>query len=163
MLNDPEIVLDNKALPKTPPPAPEDSITMSTNPIWTPQKSEDLRQHSIFIRRQLEPIDRLARTLFSKAGKALDAKNAEIASLRHQVAHLQTELEAHKPRTRKKVHESSNDKFARISDIGAAEVESRKPPKRRRTARAPDESEIIRQGEEIVVQGLEVIRRAEEE
>jgi 4-hydroxybenzoate polyprenyltransferase len=44
--------------------------------------------HQRGVREGMEASGRLTRTLLAKAGKALDAKNAEIASLKAQVDHL---------------------------------------------------------------------------
>ncbi len=43
-------------------------------------------------------------------------------------------MRATEPRTKKKVREGPNDKFARIEDIIQAEEALHKPPKRRRVA-----------------------------
>jgi 4-hydroxybenzoate polyprenyltransferase len=114
------------------------------------------------VREGMEASGRLTRTLLAKAGKALDAKNAEIASLKAQVDHLTKELEAYEPRGRKKVKENANDKFARIEDIIQAKEDSMKSPtKKRRKTR--QNSHVVEEAEEIIVCGLETIRRAEEE
>ena len=80
----------------------------------------------------------MLRATIHKAGKALDHRNTEAASLRAQVEQLSQELEAHKPYTKRKVKESANDTFAKTEDIIEAQKASEKPPKRRKTAKITD-------------------------
>jgi hypothetical protein len=92
----------------------------------------------------------------------LDHKNAEIAALRAQVAHLSTELEVHRPHTRKRVKEGANERFARIEDIAAAEEASRVVPKKRKTTATASQSHVVEKAEEMIVHGLDRIRAAQE-
>ena len=158
VLEDPEAVLESQALParpETPPPKPGTEF-------WTPQKSQDIRMHQQGVREGMEASERLTRTLLSKAGKALDTKNAEIASLKAQVDNLTKELEVYEPQSRKKVKENANDKFARIEDIIQAKEDSMKSPKKKKR-RTQQNSHAVEEAKEIIVRGLETIRRAEEE
>lgn len=98
----------------------------------------------------------------AKAGKALDAKNAEMASLKAQVDHLTKELESHEPQGRKRVKENANDKFTRIEDIIQAKEDSMKSPKKKKKKTQQDSQEV-KEAEEIIVRGLETIRQVEEE
>ena len=162
VMDDPEAVLDNEALPARPPTPPQLPTAGEQDLFSTPQKSSDLRTMQLVVREQLSPTNRHIRTLFHKAGKSLDLKNAEIAALRQQVLHLQTELEVHKPHTRTRVKESGNERFARISDIATAQKASERAPKRRKTG-ARAEEHIVEEAEEMIVHGLDKIRRVEEE
>lgn len=104
----------------------------------------------------------MLRATIYKAGKALDRKNAEAAGLRAQIEHLTQEMEAHKPRSKKKVKENANDTFARIEDIVAAQEASEKPPKRRKTVKTTDPEPFVEQAQEMIVHGLDRLRQAEE-
>jgi 4-hydroxybenzoate polyprenyltransferase len=163
VLDDPEAVLDDEALPARPPTPPQQANEDDFGLFTTPQRSEDLREHQLVIRDTIDSTDRLVRTLFSKTGKSLDMKNAEIASLKAQVAHLQTELEVHRPHTRKKVKESANNTFARIEDIIEAEEQSQVVPKRRKVTKKVNQAHVVEEAEEMIVHGLDRIRRAQEE
>ena len=101
--------------------------------------------------------------MFTKVGRSLDLKNIEIASLKAQITHLITELEASKPRTRKRVYEDGNERFARIEDIAKAQKASQIPPKRKKTARAESQPHAVEEAREIIARGLEQYRQAEEE
>lgn len=158
VLDDPEAVLESQALPvrpKTPPPEPRTEF-------WTPQKSQDIRTHQQGVSEGMEASGRLTRTLLAKAGKALDAKNAEMVSLKAQVDHLTKELESHEPQGRKRVKENANDKFTRIEDIIQAKEDSMKSPKKKKKKTQQD-SQVVKEAEEIIVRGLETIRQVEEE
>ena len=104
----------------------------------------------------------MLRSVLYKAGKALDSKNAEVAGLRAQIKELSGQLEAHKPRSRKKIKESANDTFATIEEIVAAQKESEKPPKRRKTSKATDPAPAVEQAQDMIVHGLDRLRQAEE-
>ncbi|KAK4171529.1 hypothetical protein QBC36DRAFT_142939, partial [Triangularia setosa] len=70
------------------------------------------------------------RTLLAKVGKALDAKNVEIASLKAQIDNLNKHLEAYEPQSREKEKKNANDIFARIEDIIEAKEHSMKSLRR---------------------------------
>ena len=67
-------------------------------------------------------------------------KNVEIAGLKAQVTFLTEELEAYKPRKRKKVKRSTNNRFTTIQEITTAKEEARRSPKRRRRAKTLDQA-----------------------
>ncbi|KAK4176042.1 hypothetical protein QBC36DRAFT_290914 [Triangularia setosa] len=71
-------------------------------------------------------------------------------------------MEAYEAQSRKKVKENANDKFARIEDIIEAKEHSMKSPKKKKR-RTQQNSDAVKEAEEIIVCGLETIRRAEEE
>ena len=75
---------------------------------------------------------------------------------------MEAEAESHKPRSRKKVYESGNKRFARIEEIVTAEKASRRAPKRRKVAKPKDAGPVVEQAEEIIISGLERIREIEE-
>ena len=85
-----------------------------------------------------------------------------MATLRARVAHLEAEAEVYKPRSKKRVQESGNERFVRIEDIVAAEEASQRAPKRRRVAEPRDPGPVVEQAEEMIVHGLERIREIEE-
>ena len=168
VLDNPEAIVEDEALPATPPRASTPTHTALDelgNPIGifqTPQKSRDLYG-------QLQAVSRDVRLVIGKAGKALDQKNATIAGLKAQVDYLTTELEAHRPHTRKKVRESGNDKFASIQEIVEAQQASQQPPKRRRqgggstqTTRTPVRQKVVEQAQEMIVHRLDRIHEQEE-
>ena len=85
-----------------------------------------------------------------------------MAALRVRVAYLEAEAEVYKPRSKKKVQESGNDRFARIEEIVEAEKASQRAPKRRRVAKPQDPGPVVEQAEEMIICGLERIREMEE-
>jgi len=113
-------------------------------------------------RQSISPTNRTIRTLFSKVGGVIDEQSATVAALRARVAYLEAEAELHKLRSRKKVYESGNERFARIEEIVAAEKASRQAPKRRKVAKPKDTGPVVEQAEEMIVSGLERIREIEE-
>jgi len=54
----------------------------------------------------------------------MDEQSTTVATLRARIAHLEAEAEANKPRSRKKVQESGNERFARIEEIVEVEKAS---------------------------------------
>jgi hypothetical protein len=193
-------------------------------PAHTSHKTQPL-DRSVF-----SPNNRMLRSVLYKAGKSLDSKNAEVASLRAQIEELSGQLEAHKPRSKKKVKESANcdgkrthgwgyrrtsalglalsahifpcykrairifplsfpqlsingiewylqrhrasrsislishtnDAFARIEEIVAAQKESERPPKLRKTTKTMDPGPVVEQAQDMIVHGLDRLRQAEE-
>jgi len=85
-----------------------------------------------------------------------------MALLEAENACLKEDLRATEPRSRKKVKEPLNGKFARIGDIVAAEEASQKPPKRRRVTARVDPTPAMEEAQEVIYHGLESLRRAEE-
>jgi hypothetical protein len=162
VLDDPEAILHEEALPITPPPPEERPPSPHNIYLQTPQKSQDVRESLQKAREHVSPSNRALRSVLHKSGKALDMKNAEITSLRAQIEHLSSELEAHKPRSKKRVKESANDTFARIKDIVAAQKESEKPSKRRKSTKTIDPGPAVEQAQEVIVHGLDRLRQAEE-
>ncbi|KAL2139688.1 hypothetical protein VTI28DRAFT_4858 [Corynascus sepedonium] len=145
---DSEAVLESQAFParpETPSPTPGTEI-------WTPQKSQDIRVHQQGVREGREASERLTRTLLAKAGKALDAKNAEIASLKAQIDHLTKEIEAYEPQTRRRVKENANNRLARAEDIIQSEGDDMNSSKRKKR-KTQQSSHAVEKAEEIIVCG----------
>jgi hypothetical protein len=63
---------------------------------------------------------------------------------------------------KRKVKENTNDKFAKLYNIVEAKEASYNSPKRRRGVRRPDPASVVEQAEEMITQGLQRIRQAEE-
>jgi 4-hydroxybenzoate polyprenyltransferase len=162
VLEDPEAVFEEDPRPKTPPQRSQPTQRHSQTALVTPQKAQDLRESLNEAQQQLAATDRTFRTLFSKTGKALDLKNAQIASLEAKVADLQTVVEAQKPYTKKTVKEPPPGKFARLADIMAAKEASKNPPKRRRTAKPVCHVEEVEEVRDTIIHGLDQMRRIEE-
>ena len=162
VLDDPEAVLEDGVPPALPPTPQKAAFDTTGSAFTTPQKSQDVRKAQEKAREQASPTNRTVRALFNKVGRSLDRKNAEIAALRAQVAHQSTELEVHRPRTRKRVREGANDRFSKIEDIAAAEEASRVAPKRKKTAATASQNHVVEEAEEMIVHGLDRIRATQE-
>jgi DDE superfamily endonuclease/Tc5 transposase DNA-binding domain len=106
--------------PSTPPSQPH------SRAIKTPQKSQDINKHIALLRRRSSKIDRDRLTLFQKAGKALDMKNARIAVLEAENNHLSTELKGIKITKKRPVRYNPNDQFADIVAIHESQEELRR-------------------------------------
>jgi hypothetical protein len=158
ILNDPEAIVEDNSLPAVPALA----LSPRQSTLSTPRKSQDIYRALEVLRQPIRPTDRTVRSLFTKIGGVVDDQAATVAALHARVAHLEAEAEAHKPRSRKKVQESGNDRFAHIEDIVEAEKSSQKPPKKRRVAKPKDPGPVVEQAEELIAQGLQQIREAEE-
>jgi len=130
--------------------------------LSTPRKSQDIYKALEMHRQSTRPTDRTVRQLFTKVGGVVDEQAATVAALRARVAYLEAEAEAYKPRSRKKVQESGNDRFARIEEIVEAEKSSQRPPKKRRVAKPKDPGLVVEQAQEMITHGLQQIREAEE-
>jgi len=137
VLDDPQAVLDDNALPAVPNEPPRAKTPPITDPsdrdvvFQTPQKSRDILEA---IKGDVATLTRHLRTVHSKSAKAIDQKNAEIAALHEQLHYYKTREEAHKPRGKRKVKEGGNDKFTRIEEILEARDASQQGPKRRKVA-----------------------------
>lgn len=125
--------------PKTP---PRDEISEANNIFKTPQKSRDMLEG---IHNEISDLNRNVRTLYTKAAKSLDIKNAELAAKDHQIQYLQTQLDSMKPRGKRKVKEGDNNRFARVEAILEARDASKEGPKRRRVATATTTAPPLRQ------------------
>jgi len=75
---------------------------------------------------------------------------------------LKEDLRVIEPRSKKKVKEPPNGKFARIGDIVTAKEASQKPPKRRQVTARVDPTPAMEEAQEVIYHGLESLRRAEE-
>ena len=109
---------------------PRDTIRGS-DIIWsTPRKSVEFKEQ-VRLANLLEENTVTQRQLFRKVRKAFDRKDVQVAVLERQVEALQAQLEAARPRKRRKVDLSPNSRFATIEDIqrtqmavGEAEITS---------------------------------------
>ncbi|KAK8050066.1 transposase [Apiospora phragmitis] len=116
--------------------------------IWsTPRKSVEFKEQ-VRLANLLEKNTAIQRQLFRKVRKAFDEKDVQVAILERQVEALQAQLEAARPRKRKKVDLSPNSRFATIEDIqhtqmavGEAEI----------TSNEESDSEISEAGSCIIV------------
>jgi 4-hydroxybenzoate polyprenyltransferase len=63
------------------------------------------------------------RLLFQKVRKAFDEKDAQLATAQKKIESLEAQVEAARPRKRKKVETSPNSKFANIEAIHRAQLE----------------------------------------
>ncbi|KAK3934886.1 hypothetical protein QBC46DRAFT_398793 [Diplogelasinospora grovesii] len=108
------------------------------------------------ILRQLGGISvasRSVRTAFCKMRKTVDILLADNAHLRSQLASKDVELEALKPRTRKRVKIGGNERFASLAEIVAAKDASLEPPRERRTAAPTIQPEIVARAQEMLTTG----------
>jgi hypothetical protein len=142
--NPERILEDRQAVVGDSPPPPSRSPTPTNLPITsatvfkTPQKSGDIQNALRDALGYNSPTERNVRRLLIKAGKALDTGNGQRALLAAENEQLRADLEALKPRTKKKVKEPANGGFAGAEDIAEAEKASRKPPKSRKRKRAAE-------------------------
>ena len=103
---DPSLVLEDYSRPPPPPPDHQKEATSEPDAfliVWqTPKKSSDfieqLRQAQL---RDGEQFGRSARSLFAKAGRAIDRNSTELANLQRKTEQLETKLEALRPDVRK--------------------------------------------------------------
>ena len=156
VLDDPEAIVDDDALPAqpSPPRTPRNEGVSKDNIIFpTPQKSRDMLEG---IHNKLSALDREMRTVVTKAAKSLDVKNAELAAKDHQIQYLQTHLASHKPRGKRKVKEGANDEFARIDEIIKAREASKEAPKRQKVARETTAVNPVQAVERALESALEV-------
>ena len=77
-------------------------------------------------------------------------------------ARLRASEEAQKPRTRKRVKEGANDKFASIEAIAEAQEASLQPPKPRKRKKTADPPPNLEERVEEVIQVFHRFREAEE-
>ncbi len=160
--DDPEAVIEDRPPPTLPPTPQKAASNTKDSALTTPQKSKDVLEAREKAREHASPTNRTIRVLFNRVGRSLDHKNAEIAALRAQVGHLSTELEVHRPHTRKRVKEGANERFARIEDIAVAEEASRVAPKRRKTTATANQNHVVEEAEGMIVHRLDGIRAAQE-
>jgi len=162
VLNDPEAILDEEKTPQVPlTPRIQRSIVRNTM-INTPQGSQSIREGLKKAKEYVSPTNHANRALLTKTGKSLDAKNAEIVYLKAKISEMEKDIDAAKPRSKRKVKIDGNDKFAGLEEIIEAREASERPPKRRRGARQKDPAPAIEQAEEMIVVGLTCLRQAEE-
>ena len=89
----------------------------------TPRKSRELRdQIQIFTKLDAEPSTN--KLLFRKITKAFDEKDSLLATAERRVDQLERQLEAVRPKKRKKVRTSPNSKFVNIEAIQQAQNEA---------------------------------------
>jgi hypothetical protein len=89
----------------------------------TPRKSRELRdQIQIFTKLDTDPSTN--KLLFRKIAKAFDEKDSLLATAERQVDHLERQLEAARPKKRRKVRTSPNSKFVNIGAIWQAQNEA---------------------------------------
>ncbi|KAK8013654.1 transposase [Apiospora marii] len=90
--------------------------------IWsTPRKSVEFKEQ-VRLANLLEENTVTQRQLFRNVRKAFDEKDVQVAILGKQVEALQIQLEAERPRKRRKVDLSPNSRFARIEDIQRTQI-----------------------------------------
>lgn len=92
-------------------------------PWTTPTKTTEMRTQLVKLTQQIKPTS-TQRLLFQKVSKAFDNKDFDLALLQRENEALRAQLEAIKPRKRKKVKTSPNSKFANIKSIRKAQLEA---------------------------------------
>ena len=110
----PESSIWQVAQPKEDPLLPD----MTAIDVPTPRSSRQVQD----IHRELRIVDSVystatLRQVFRKAGKALDQATAQIASLRHERDQLAAALEQQKPKKRRKVEASAQERFVTMLDV----------------------------------------------
>ena len=108
--------------------------TLATNRSWlletsqiawsTPRRSKDLK-FQVLKFCQLEDDASTKRLLFRKITKGFDAKETLLAKALMQIEALETQLEAARPKKRKRVKASPNSKFVDITAIQRTQEEVR--------------------------------------
>lgn len=157
ILQDPEAVIESEAVLSTPPQA----LQPRERTVWaTPRKAQDLQQFEEALQRYTGTVSaaqRDVRRLFTKLRHSLDYYIAENALLRSQLARKDEELEAFKPRTRKRVKIGGNDRFARLAEITEAKNASLEVPGVPEPAQPDLEPEVVAQAQELLTSGLDCI------
>ena len=82
--------------------------------------------------------------------------------MKAEIARLKEDFRAVKPHTKKRVHESGNDRFARIKDIATAQKSSQRAPKRRRVVMEEDVEPQVEEVQEMIIHSLDRLRQLEE-
>ncbi|KAK8118351.1 Short chain dehydrogenase asqE, partial [Apiospora kogelbergensis] len=91
--------------------------TRGSDIIWsTPRKSVEFKEQ-VRLANLSEKHTTTQRQLFRKVRKAFDEREVQMATIKRQVEVLQTQIEAVRPKKRKKVDLSPNSRFATIEDI----------------------------------------------
>jgi len=99
-------------------------LTDTSAVLWsTPRKAQELRDQLTLFRR-LEEGQSTQRLLFRKVEKAFDEKDIQLAIANQKVRSLEAQLEAARPKKRRKVKTSPNSKFANIEAIRRAQIEA---------------------------------------
>jgi 4-hydroxybenzoate polyprenyltransferase len=94
----------------------------SSQVLWsTPRKASELRDQ-IQIFTKLDMDQSTNKLLFRKITKGFDEKDSLLAAAERQVDLLERQLEAARPKKRKKVRTSPNSKFANIEAIQLAQI-----------------------------------------
>jgi len=110
----------------------------SLRPLPTPKRAEDLKRALNTMDRDRNSNVRTSRLLKRKITKGFDEKDYQLAVLAEENRSLRAQLEAMKPKKRKRVDLTPNTKFADIEAIRRAQI----------AARAIEESLIKEGGEE---------------
>lgn len=97
-----------------------------------------------------------------KAGKALDRANAQKAFLEAENLRLREESDARRPKSKKKVKDPPNGKFASLDDIAEAQEAPTGLYKRRRGASARNPAPDLEEAREEVIYVLHRLHEAEE-
>jgi len=148
--------------PPKQPQTPKITLIFTDSAVKTLQKSCNILRAINNVRGYVSPINRTVRSVLRKVGKALDQSNVKIALLEAENVRLKEDLRATEPRSRKKVKEPLNSKFARIGNIVTAKEASQKPLKRRRVTARVNPTPAMEEAQEVIYHGLESLRRAEE-
>lgn len=106
----------NQARPVT----PEGQETRPGSEWWTPRDSKEIDLQADLVRQEFQGVDRSVRRLAAKAGRALDHKNALVATLAAENKHLKAQLAAREPKGRKPVKKDPNEAFASMEEIKTA-------------------------------------------
>jgi len=150
---------------ENPPPLQQRSPTPTNYPlaaarvIATPKKSHNIHKALDNALQQQSPSSRNVRRVLLAAGRALDRGNAQRALLKAEIARLQEDSKADKPRTRKRVREDPNNKFSSLESITEAQEASTRPPKRRRRKKSPDPEDKV---EDRVQEVIHILHRFHE-
>ncbi|KAK3361861.1 hypothetical protein B0T24DRAFT_598767 [Lasiosphaeria ovina] len=91
----------------------------------TPSGSRDIKKVIRGHRQNLSHVDHARIKLLGKAGKALDVRNVQIASLQAENHRVRQELKARKVVRRRAVKFDANETFANIEDIHSSQEEAR--------------------------------------
>ena len=110
--------------PSTPKRTPPRAPLQPPNPINTPKRSQDIQVALNNARGYTSPTNRCVRSLLNKLGQVVDRDAVDKAQLKAEVERLKEEMCSLEPRTRKRVREPANDRFAGIKEIAEAEEAS---------------------------------------
>lgn len=154
ILQDPEAVIEPEARPSTPPRDPEPPELA----VWvTPRRAQDLQQYEEAIQSTFSRSQRDVRCLFTKLKRSLNYYSTEMAQLRNELARKDEELQAFKPRTRKRVKIGGNERFASLAEITEAKNGSLEVPRGPEPAEPTLQTEVVAQAQDLLTSGLDCI------